>query len=110
MSDKLAEAAHKLGLAKGEYRRLLRGVDGLVRAAVAQDPAHIPAAEALRATYGQHDLELAPLAALEQPAGRPEDMAPQVADEIPEPVAEPVETPEAREAFAQDIGRPEEGA
>lgn len=148
MNPKIVEARHRLDVAQAAYRQALGGVDGMLRAAVAQDPANIPDAEDVQADYGMHGFRPAPLEPLEQPAGRPEDVV------VPEldpatgmfsgsqaeayaaahgAAGEPVETmarsratdygdtgktfvqgvpatPEEREAFAQDIGRPEEQA
>lgn len=123
MNAKVEQAAAKLVIAKGEYRRLLRGVDGLLRAAVAQDPANIDDANEVRRSYLDHGLELEPFVALVQPEGKPDGQeVAQIVDEPVEPVetkwktprtwtgAEVVTEPEAVEVFAKDIGRSEEPA
>lgn len=83
LNEKIEEAKAKLGKLHAEFRRSLRGIDGLLKSAVAQDPANLDAAQAVREAYGAHGFEPPPLAPLEQPEGP--------VDEPVVPVEEPVD-------------------
>jgi hypothetical protein len=45
------ELAKRLQIAKDAYQHVIDGIDGALKAAVSQDPAHLKAAGALQASY-----------------------------------------------------------
>lgn len=73
------DARALLAKAKDEYQRLLRHVDARLSAAVAQDPARIPDAQAVQAEY-LTGFQVAPFAEHNQPAPAAPDVEVPVED------------------------------